>query len=279
MRAHIVPAGADGMTLERYIRRAYPMCDAAMLRRALKQRDFKLCGARMNAADAVRGGAELKCFIADEYLLGGEVRVLFRDEHIAVVVKPAGLTCQRDFEGLGEDTLESRVNAMFGKAYLVNRLDHFTGGVMPIALDEETRDRLIQAFAEHRVEKTYVCQVKGTPKKHSARLVNYAVKSPEESLVRVYDSPRPGALTMIMTYEVVEPGEIARLQIGLETGRTHQIRAQLSHIGHPVLGDDKYGDRAFNKKHSAAYQRLWCEKIRFTDCEYAGREFCAPAPF
>ena len=83
--------------------------------------------------------------------------------------------------------------------------------------------------------------------------------------MRVYDSPRPGALTMILTYDVIEPGDVSRLSIGLETGRTHQIRAQLSHIGHPVLGDDKYGDRAFNKRHGAAYQRLWCAKSKVYD--------------
>ena len=141
------------------------------------------------------------------------------------------------------------------------------------------RDELISAFAEHKVEKTYICQVKGAPEKPRARLTNYAIKSPGESLVRVYDSPRLGALTMILTYDVIEPGDVSRLSIGLETGRTHQIRAQLSHIGHPVLGDDKYGDRAFNKRHGAAYQRLWCENLRFTTGDYANQSFSSPAPF
>ena len=83
---------------------------------------------------------------------------------------------------------------------------------------------------------------------------------------------------MILTYDVIEPGDVSRLSIGLETGRTHQIRAQLSHIGHPVLGDDKYGDRAFNKRHGAAYQRLWCENLRFTTGDYANQSFSSPAP-
>lgn len=279
MRAHIIPPAAEGMPLDKYIRRAYPMCDSAMLRKALRQRDFKQDGVRMSASDPVHAGAELKCFLADGYLLGGELTVLFKDDRLAIVVKPAGLTCQRDGLGLGEDTLESRVHEMFGSAYLVNRLDHFTGGVMPIALTESMRDELISAFAEHKVEKTYICQVKGAPEKPRARLTNYAIKSPGESLVRVYDSPRPGALTMILTYDVIEPGDVSRLSIGLETGRTHQIRAQLSHIGHPVLGDDKYGDRAFNKRHGAAYQRLWCENLRFTTGDYANQSFSSPAPF
>ena len=279
MRAHIVPIGADGMPLEKYLRRAYPMCSGSMLRRALKQRDFRLDGVRIGANDAVHAGKELKCFMSDEYLLGEKVETIYKDNRLAIVIKPAGLTCQRDALGLGEDTLESRVQEMFGTAYLVNRLDHYTGGVMPIALDESMRDELMDAFSNHNIEKTYLCQVVGTPEKQSARLVNYALKSSEESLTRVYDSPREGALTMILKYEVLEKGDISRLRVHLETGRTHQIRAQLSHIGYPVLGDDRYGDRNANKRYGAAYQRLWCESIKFTSGTYAGKEFHAPAPF
>ena len=105
MRTHQVPAGADGMALGRYIRRAYPMCDAAMLRRALARRDFKLDGVRLGERDAVRAGGELSCYIADEYLLGGPLEVVYRSARVAGVVKPAGLSCQRDAQGLGEDTL------------------------------------------------------------------------------------------------------------------------------------------------------------------------------
>lgn len=279
MRAHIIPAAADGMPLERYIRRAYPLCDAAMLRRALARRDFKQDGKRLGGADGVRGGAELKCFIADEYLLGGQLQALYSDERLYVVVKPAGLTCQRDAQGIGEDTLESRARELLGEAWLVNRLDHFTGGVMPIARDERLRDELMEAFRAHRVQKTYVCQVVGAPPTPRARLVHYAVKSERESLVRVYDAPRPGALTMILSYETLEAGEISRLRVGLETGRTHQIRAQLSHVGLPVLGDDKYGDRAANRRWGAQAQRLFCERIAFETGAYAGREFACPPPF
>ena len=263
MRAHIIPPAAEGMPLDKYIRRAYPMCDAAMLRKALRQRDFKQDGVRMSASDPVHAGAELKCFLADGYLLGGELTVLFKDDRLAIVVKPAGLTCQRDGLGLGEDTLESRVHEMFGSAYLVNRLDHFTGGVMPIALTESMRDELISAFAEHKVEKTYICQVKGVPEKPHARLTNYAIKSPGESLVRVYDSPRPGALTMILTYDVIEPGDVSRLSIGLETGRTHQIRAQFAHAGHPLLGDGQYGDPAEGQRFGREYQALYAYRLVF----------------
>ena len=283
MRTHIVPPGADGMALGRYIRRAYPMCDAAMLRRALARRDFKQDGARLGERDPVRAGHALSCYIADEYLLGGALEVIYRGARVAGVIKPAGLSCQRDAQGLGEDTLEARIAELFGEAYLVNRLDHFTGGVMPVALDAAARDALLDAFERHAVDKRYVCQVVGAPEAR-ARLVNYAVKSADEALVRVYDAPRPGALTMALEYELLgrealPGGEVARLQVRLETGRTHQIRAQLSHAGLPVLGDDRYGDRAANRAHGAAHQRLWCERVAFEDGEFAGLALEAAAPF
>lgn len=283
MRTHIAPPGADGMELGRYLRRAYPMCDAEMLRRALRRRDVKQDGARLGERDAVRAGSEIRVYIADEYLMGAPLKVVYSDGRAAGVVKPAGLSCQRDAQGMGEDTLEARIAELFGEAYLVNRLDHYTGGIMPIALDAGARDAMRDAFERHAVDKRYVCQVLGRPKAR-ARLVNYAVKSAEEARVRVYDAPRPGALTMALEYELLgrealPGGEVARLRVRLETGRTHQIRAQLSHAGLPVLGDDRYGDRAANRAHGAAHQRLWCERVAFEYGEFKGLELEAAAPF
>lgn len=275
MREHAIPAGAEGLTLGRYIRRAYPMCSMAMLKKALARRDFRQDGLRMSETDIVHAGHMLRCYISDEYLTGAPLEVIYNSGGMAGIVKPAGLSCQRDADGIGEDTVEARIRELFGEAYLVNRLDHFTGGVMPVALNEAVRAKLLEAFRLHSVKKTYVCQVVGRPPAPYARLVNYAVKSASESRVHVYDAPRSGALTMALTYELLEAGVVSRLRVQLETGRTHQIRAQLAHAGMPVLGDDRYGNRTVNRRHSAAFQRLWCEAIEFSD----GIRLFREAPF
>ena len=105
-------------------------------------------------------------------------------------------------------------------------------------------------------------------------------KDAQLSRVAVTDYPARGAQEIVTAYRVMEPGEYARLEVELVTGRTHQIRAHLSHIGHPLVGDDKYGDRGANRKLSAAGICLWCRSLEIQDDfpEHAGRRFCADAP-
>ena len=279
MRSHIIPPGADGMPLRHYIRRAYPMCDGALLKKALKNRDFRMDGARVGADEPLRAGAELKCFIADEYLFCAPLPVLARDEDIAVIVKPAGLSCQRDADDLGEDTVESRIAELFGPgARLVNRLDHYTGGVMPVALSDRAYEYMLCAFHDHTVEKIYVCEVTGAPK--GGRLVNYARRARDGSGgVEVFDEPTVGAVRMALSYSVLRRGEVSRLRVALETGRTHQIRVQLAHAGLPVLGDDRYGDRDANSRFGVEHQRLWCQRIAFRDGLLQGRAYEADPPW
>lgn len=91
----------------------------------------------------------------------------------------------------------------------------------------------------------------------------YLRKDAQLSRVAVTDYPARGALEIITGYRVLEPGEYARLEVELMTGRTHQIRAHLAHIGHPILGDDKYGDRALNRRLGLRRQQLWATRLVF----------------
>ena len=100
----------------------------------------------------------------------------------------------------------------------------------------------------------------------------YLRKDAEIARVAVTDYPARGAQEIVTAYRVMEPGEFARLEVELITGRTHQIRAHLAHIGHPILGDDKYGDRALNREYRTKLC-LWCRRVKV-----CGVEFFAEAP-
>ena len=113
------------------------------------------------------------------------------------------------------------------------------------------------------MEKFYTCRTKGCPAKREAVMHAYLRKDAQLSRVAVTDYPARGALEIVTGYRVLEPGEYARLEVELMTGRTHQIRAHLAHIGHPILGDDKYGDRALNRRLGLRRQQLWATRLVF----------------
>ena len=127
------------------------------------------------------------------------------------------------------------------------------------------------------------CRVKGCPARKEAVMRAYLRKDAKLSRVSVTDYPARGALEIVTGYRVMEPGECARLEVELMTGRTHQIRAHLAHIGHPILGDDKYGDRALNRQLGLRRQQLWATRLVFHAdgvlAELDGQTFTVKCPF
>ncbi len=177
--------------------------------------------------------------------------VVYADENLLVVAKRAGVEVTAA-DG-GKDSLQARLEPYFGALYPVHRLDANTEGLLLFARTPEAERDLAAAIKEQRIEKYYRCIVLGRMQRQEAILEAWAKKDAEAGRLYVFDSPSPGALLIKTGYRVLETdGEQSLLEVRLYTGRTHQIRAHLSHTGHPVLGDDKYGDRAANK---AAHRR------------------------
>ena len=174
------------------------------------------------------------------------------DKDILVMNKPAGTTVARA-DG-GEDNLEARLLGVFREAYPVHRLDAVTTGLVIFARNIQAKDALDAAIRERTLKKYYRLIVKGRPSEPSGTLRLWAVKS-DGGFVRVYDEKRPGAVDMVTDYRVIKTeGGISLVEALLVTGRTHQLRASFAHIGCPILGDDKYGSREFNR--DPEYRRL-----------------------
>lgn len=271
MRKHLVPERVPAMPLSAYLRRAFPRIPASLLKETMKKRDVRVNGVKSDGQASVRGGDELTLYLPDKYL-SAPLRILYEDERMLAVEKPAGVPVDEDADSIGADTMLARLRAYCPTASLAHRLDAGTGGVLLAGKSEEGLAHLLDAFKSHRVEKTYLCLVRGAPNPPQADRKAFLLKDAASAHVRILNVPAPGALSIETRYRLLEArGDMSLLEVQLVTGRTHQIRAHLSFLGYPLLGDDKYGDRAFNRAHHAAQIALWCARLRLDGLTFESR--------
>ncbi len=177
------------------------------------------------------------------------VRVLYEDNHLIAVYKPAGLLVQGDETGDVSlmDLVKTYLKETYGKPGkvflgLIHRLDRPVSGIVLFAKTSKGASRLSEQFRTHSVEKKYVALVEGCPTETSETLVHYIMKNQKTNIVTVYETEKFGALYAELEYRVLTRGtHTTLLEVQIKTGRPHQIRSQLSYIGYPIVGDLKYG--------------------------------------
>ncbi|MCH8556568.1 MAG: RluA family pseudouridine synthase [Balneolia bacterium] len=216
-----------------------------------------------------------------------EIEILYNDADLIVLNKPVGVQVESD--PFGTPNLEDFVRERCGREIrikkgpgIVHRLDKPTSGVVVIAKKPSILKQLNNDFANRRVEKRYTAVVEGTPEPDSGTLRHHLTKNDELRKSEASEQAVPGSKEAVLSYEIVKRRDkTAVLEIVLQTGRYHQIRAQLSHIGHPILGDTHYG--AADIQHTQDSQirlHLHAHLLRFTHPK-TGKEMVitSPAPF
>ena len=230
----------------------------------LRKKDIKINNKRVNKNVTVFENDEILVYIDDKILeKESDLDIIYEDENILVINKKANI------EVTGNNSLTEVIHKKYSNCGFLpmpcHRLDRNTKGLILFAKNQESLHILLNKFKKHEIEKHYLALVYGYPRKNNEKLISYLFKDSSKSLVYISDTPKKGYSKIITTYSIVEKysNNTSLLDINIETGKTHQIRAHLAHIGLPIIGDGKYGINSINKKFGKKYQELTSYIIKF----------------
>ena len=232
----------------------------------LRKKDIKINGKRVNKDVILYKGDEVLVYIADSLLEQKnsiDLNIIFEDENILFINKPINL------EVTGNNSLTTLVHKKYEnfdfKPMPCHRIDRNTTGIVLFAKNEKSLEILLSKFKNHEIEKHYLALVYGHPSYNSKKIEAYLFKDNKKSMVYISDAPKKGYSKIITSYNILEkrPNNTSILDVEIETGKTHQIRAHLAHLGYPIIGDGKYGKNDINKQFNRKTQMLCSYKIIF----------------
>ena len=293
MREYYITKNDSGQRLNKFLEKAVPRLSGGMMHKYLRLKRIKLNGRRTEAACRLAEGDRVQLYINDEYfeqvreeeafrrIKTPRLTVVYEDENILLVDKAPGMVVHADEKG-DSDTLIDHIQAyLYAKGEwrpreeqaftpaLCNRIDRNTGGIVIAAKTAEALRILNQKIRDRELDKRYLAVVEGTPRPETGVLKGYLFKDAVKNRVFVTDTPQKGAKTCETRYRTLtKRGGLSLVECELITGRTHQIRAQFAHAGHPLLGDGKYGK--LDPHADRRYQALYSYRLTFCFTTDAG---------
>ncbi len=283
--------------IDKLLKDKYPKMPQSFMYKAFRKKDVKVNGIRIKDDYITNLGDIVEVYIIDEILYGKApsepldhtkaFTVVFEDKNILIVNKKQGIPVHPDKDSTDNTLIdlvttyiqnnENGMNSQVSTPALCHRLDRNTGGLVIIAKNNEALKVMLEKIKNKEVKKYYQCIVRGKMEKPQAVLKAFLEKDERKSRVYINDYKTKHSLEIITKYKALSPienivvGETASLlEVELVTGRTHQIRAHMSYIGHPIVGDGKYGDNTFNRALKLKYQALWAYKLKFEFSKNSG---------
>jgi len=287
MKSFVIAENDSGQRVDKFLSKAVPLLPQALMYKYLRTKRIKVGGKRAQIAYKLCTGDLVELYISDEFFAPREDRmmfmgaknqldILYEDGNILLCDKKPGLVVHET----ADENVDTLINRILRYLYekgdydptdensfapaLCNRIDRNTGGIVIAAKNAQALRVLNEKIKLRQIEKHYLCIVHGRMEKRADTLTAYLKKDEDKSRVVVSDKQFPGGKSIVTKYKVVDETErFSLLDVELVTGRTHQIRAHLAHIGHPLAGDTKYGTNAQNKGLPFRYQALYAYRLLF----------------
>lgn len=313
MREITIRTNEAGQRLDKFLAKYMDLAPKSFFYKMLRKKNITLNGKKASGQEKLCEGDKVRLFLADEtigkftgkktagHIPPGqrkELDIIYEDRHTIFINKPAGMLSQKAAPGdislvehltsyllSGGQITEEELNT-FHPA-VCNRLDRNTTGIVAAGKTLAALQQLTAMFRERTLGKYYLCLVSGQVK-GSGHVRGYLSKDTAANRVRISREMKPGHSLIETEFRPLSAGDDATLlEVHLLTGRTHQIRAHMASIGHPVIGDAKYGDRKINESCRAQFglssQLLHSAKLCFPRCKGAlaslsGRTLTAPLP-
>lgn len=288
MKEIVIRSNDANQRLDKFLTKTFDSLPQSLLYKAIRTKRIKVNGKRAEIATRLQPDDVVTLYINDEFLEPSQPKydflsapakldIVYEDENIMLVNKPEGLVVHPDNTEY-RDTLIMRIqhylyekkeyvpsDEQSFKPSLVNRIDRNTGGIVIAAKNADALRILNEKLKQREIDKYYLCVVHGCPPKPSALLTGYLSKNQEKNIVTVHRQSLEGARKIQTEYQVLARNrDNALLRVHLLTGRTHQIRAHLSSIGCPLLGDGKYGVNKQDRKRGYQHQALWSYRLSFS---------------
>lgn len=282
--------------LDKFISKAVPNLPGSLMYKYIRTKRIKVNSKRAQISTRLNEGDTVDMYINDEFFAKSEHRydfssasknidIIYEDENIILADKKAGLLCHPDDKEYIDNLIARIKRYLYEKCEydpdsensftpaLVNRIDRNTGGIVIAAKNAQSLKILNAQMKARNLKKTYLCVVHGVMERKNGTLEGWLLKDEKKNKVKIYKQNVPGSKEIRTRYSVIEndyQNNLSLVEVDLLTGRTHQIRAHFASIGHPLLGDGKYGTNELNKKLGYKKQFLYSYKLKFELDESAG---------